>query len=230
MACEPRVLGIFAKQPVPGAAKTRLAERTSPDWAARVARAFLDDTLARCGGIQARRVLAFAPTEARPFFETCAAGRFAVEPQSSGDLGARLQSFFERQSRSGATRTVVVGTDSPTVPVDYIEQAFAQLADHEVVLGPADDGGYYLVGCAARVPPIFAGIDWGTDRVLAQTVARLDGWRYTLLPSWYDVDTLDDWYRLSAHLTSLRRAGQDPKSPHVEALLREDAAPPFGGI
>jgi rSAM/selenodomain-associated transferase 1 len=217
-----RVLGLFAKWPAPGAAKTRLAAG-DPAPGARVARAFLLDSLDRFGTLPVRRVLAFAPAEARADFAAVAAGRFELEPQTSGGLGQRLAAFFERQLADGAAATVAVGTDSPTLPPEYVERAFAALAHADVVLGPAADGGYYLIGCGRRLPPVFEGVDWGTGRVLAQTVALLGdpAWRLAVLPPWYDVDTPADWAALAGHVAALRRAGLDPGVPHTEALLRE---------
>ena len=119
---------------------------------------------------------------------------------------------------------VVLGTDSPTLPPAYVEQAFAALDNADVVLGPATDGGYYLVGCGGRVPPIFEGIAWGGPTVLAETIALLadPSWRLAVLPPWYDVDTADDWRMLCGHLAALRRAGLDPGVPHTERLCREN--------
>src|SRR5262249_48797207 len=115
---------------------------------------------------------------------------------------------------------VLLGTDSPTVPLGFIEQAFDELTRADVVLGPATDGGYYLIGCARLVPPIFERVTWGSSRVLLDTITRLtqfDG-RVALLPPWYDVDTLSDWWALRGHLAALRRAGIDPGVPHTERL------------
>lgn len=216
-----RVLGLFAKWPVPGAVKTRLAVDGDPAWGARVARAFLLDALGRLAAVDARRVLAFAPAEKEAEFAAVAAGRFALAPQANGDLGQRLTAFVEQQLNAGARAIVVVGTDSPTLPVAHVEQAFAELERADVVLGPASDGGYYLVGCGPSRPPLFAGIAWSTERVLADTVAALADprWRLALLPPWYDVDTPADWAMLGGHLAALRRAGTDPGVPHTELLF-----------
>ncbi len=118
---------------------------------------------------------------------------------------------------------VVVGADSPTLPPEYIHRAFSLLDEADVVLGPAWDGGFYLLGCRHRVPPIFDGISWGTERVLAQTVAALAGpeWRLALLPPWYDLDTPADWSMLCGHIAAMRRAGTDPGVPRIEALCAE---------
>jgi rSAM/selenodomain-associated transferase 1 len=218
-----RVLGLFAKWPEAGAVKTRLAALRGADWAARVAEAFLRDTLMRLKTVAARRVVVFAPAEARPAFAALAGTDFALLPQSDGVLGRRLSDFLRYEQNSGSKAVVMVGTDSPTLPVAYVEHAFAELEKSEVVLGPACDGGYYLLGCSRVVPPIFDNITWGGARVLADTVAALvdPRWRLAVLPPWYDVDTPDDWAMLCGHLAALRRAGVDPGVPHTESLTRE---------
>src|SRR5262249_40865775 len=145
--CIMRVLGLFAKRPEPEQVKTRLAAATSPAWAARVAAAFLHDTLDRLATVDAHRVLAFDPPAAAPFFAELVRERFAQVPQEPGDLGQRMSGFIGTQFHRGATAVVLVGTDSPTLPVACVEQAFAELERAGVVLGPATDGGYYLIGC-----------------------------------------------------------------------------------
>jgi rSAM/selenodomain-associated transferase 1 len=218
-----RTLGLFAKQPLPGQVKTRLAAGSSPAWAAGVAEAFLHDLLERLAGVEARRVLAFSPPAAEVYFQSLVQNRFLLRPQGDGDLGQRMARFFAEQLQAGAQAVVLVGTDSPTLPLPFIDQAFAELERVEVVLGPATDGGYYLVGCSREVPAIFQGVAWGSNQVLLETVARLQGTahRLALLPPWYDVDTIEDWGMLRGHVAALRRAGVDPGVPQVERLLAE---------
>jgi rSAM/selenodomain-associated transferase 1 len=216
-----RVLGLFGKWPRAGDVKTRLAADSSAEWAADVASAFLHDLVDRLAGIDASRVLVFAPCTAESSFADLARGRYALHPQADGDLGRRLAAFFTDQFRAGAERVVVLGGDSPTVPLTFVEQAFRELQRADVVLGPATDGGYYLIGCARDLPPVFEGITWGSSCVLRDTIRRLAGsaCRLALLPPWYDVDTLDDWRMLEGHLAALRRAGLDPGVPHTERLV-----------
>jgi rSAM/selenodomain-associated transferase 1 len=216
-----RTLGLFAKQPLPGQVKTRLAAGSSPAWAAAVAEAFLHDLLGRLAGVEARRVLAFSPPAAKGYFQSVAQNRFLLRPQGDGDLGQRMAGFFAEQFRAGVKAVVLVGTDSPTLPLPFIDQAFSELERADVVLGPATDGGYYLVGCAREVPAIFEGVAWGSNQVLFETVVRLQGTahRLALLPPWYDVDTIQDWWMLRGHVAALRRAGLDPGVPQVERLL-----------
>jgi rSAM/selenodomain-associated transferase 1 len=211
---------LFAKQPAPGQVKTRLAAETSPQWAAQVAEACLLDTLDKLAGIAAQRVLAFAPPDAEAYFAEVVRGRFELMPQVEGDLGQRMAAFFAQQLAAGADRVVLTGADSPSLPTAYIERAFAELEQVDVVLGPATDGGYYLVGCGQRLPPIFDGIPWSSERVLTETVARLveRSWGLALLPPWYDVDTLSDWHTLQGHLAALERTGTDPGLPNIRRL------------
>src|SRR5207248_3008415 len=121
-----RVLGIFAKWPEAGAAKTRLSS-ADPTWNARVAQAFLLDTLDRLAGVSARRVVVFAPPDREADFAAVAGSRFALSAQAEGDLGQRLSAFTRQELDSGARAVVVVGTDSPTLPVAHVESAFTAL-------------------------------------------------------------------------------------------------------
>lgn len=218
----PRVLGLFAKWPTPGAVKTRLAPNDAA-WGARVAQAFLLDGLQRLSAVDSRRVVAFAPAERAADFAALVGEGFTLIPQTEGDLGRRLAAFFAQQFQAGARAVVAVGADSPTLPVEYIERAFVELESVDVVLGPATDGGYYLIGCKQSHPPLFEKIAWSSGRVLADTIATLNDprWRLSVLPPWYDVDTPDDWDMLCGHIAALRRAGLDPGVPHTEALLGE---------
>jgi|SRR5579884_1962338 len=217
-----KVLGLFAKWPSPGTVKTRLASSDTA-WGARAARAFLLDTLQRFATVDAQRLLAFTPAAREADFAALAADHFVLTPQVDGDLGRRLAAFFAQQFEAGASVVVAIGTDSPTLPVAYVERAFAMLETADVVLGPATDGGYYLVGCGPAYPPLFDNIAWSSRHVLADTIAALaePRWRLALLPPWYDVDTPEDWELLRGHVAALRCAGMDPALPYTEALLRE---------
>jgi rSAM/selenodomain-associated transferase 1 len=217
-----RVLGLFAKRPEPGYVKTRLAASVGAEPAARIAAAFLADTVQRLTQVDAQRILAYSPADALKYFTGIAATHFEVTPQADGDLGHRMAAFFMEQLAREIGPVVLVGTDSPTLPSALIEQAFRELATSDLVLGPATDGGYYLVGCRKTVPPIFEGITWSSSGVLGETVARLRDTAscLALLPPWYDVDTLDDWRTLQGHVAALRRAGLDPGVPQTERLLQ----------
>jgi len=201
-----RQLGLFAKYWQPGAVKTRLATTIGHREASRLYRAFLLCSLRRFATIADRRVLAFTPVERRADFESLAGGAWAAEAQAAGDLGHRMQHYFTRALASDMERVVLIGSDSPTLPLEYVTRAFDLLIDHPVVLGPSGDGGYYLVGASGNVPPIFSGIRWSSPQVWDQTVALLEcaGRPFAVLPPWYDVDDADSLKRLYDELNRAR--------------------------
>ncbi len=218
-----RVLGLMAKWPRPGSVKTRLASETSPEWAAQVAKAFLLDTVDRLSFIEGERVLVYSPVDSRSLFQELVGSRFNLIAQSDGDLGRRMVDFFQNTFQLYPAKTILLGVDSPTLPLSYIKDAFARLDDSDIVLGPSTDGGYYLVGSSGLIPPIFDNMNWSNSDVLNDTISRLKDspFRLALLPPWYDVDTLNDWRMLKGHLAALRRAGIDPGVPRTEKLALE---------
>lgn len=201
------LLGVFAKYWAVGQVKTRLAASIGDVTAAQLHRQFVETTLARMGGIASERWLAVAPAEMLPQFERLvpvAAGSFRLLPQSDGDLGRRMRHFFDEAFGEGFGRVVLIGSDSPDLPLELVDQAFDRLSQVSVVLGPSIDGGYYLVGAACATPSIFEGIAWSTGAVLAQTQQRLSEERipYSLLEPWSDVD---EWVDLVALIDRLRQ-------------------------
>ena len=210
-------LGVFAKYWEPGSVKTRLAKSVGAAPAAAVYQAMLTTTLTRLADVEAHRIIAFAPEARGDAFAELAGPRWQIEPQAPGDLGARMHEYFRRALDRGATRTLLIGSDSPTIPREVIEQAFDALEEFPVVLGPSGDGGYYLVGIAETVPPIFEQIDWSTDQVWAQTQTRLKqlGLPCAELPAWDDVDEVDDLRRLQRQLEAA------PERHSSEAALFE---------
>ena len=213
------ILGIFAKQPRAGNAKTRLAQATSADWARHVAEAFLEDTLDRFAQLSVCRTIIYSPGDAADYFSGLSNGRYELVPQGDGDLGQRLQAFVDEAHRRKFTRIVAIGADSPTLPVEYVDQAFALLEEKDVIIGPAFDGGYYLIGCGLREMPLFVDIPWSSANVLAKTIERVTTQSLALLPPWYDVDSLDDWHMLCGHIKAMRAAGVNVGAPRVERLV-----------
>jgi len=197
---------MFAKFWSPGDVKTRLAASLGPARAAAIHRLFVETLVARMGKIADRRTIAFSPAETRAAFRDLAGDRWQLTTQSEGDLGCRMRSFFE-QSLPSSSGVVVIGSDSPDLPIDFIDRAFAALESHDVVLGPAQDGGYYLVGAARTLPPIFDEVAWGTNQVWSQTMSHLRAasCRWTAVPAWFDVDDKDDLRALLGRLKSFRQ-------------------------
>lgn len=193
-------LVVFAKAPTPGAVKTRLIPPLTPEQAAQLHAALVDDTLRRVATLDMIQYLACAPGVQDPFLRGCAK-RYGARliTQGTGDLGRRMQ----RVATTLLTRhrkVLLVGTDSPTLPLEFVTQAAHRLDAVDLVFGPSEDGGYYLLGQRRLYPEIFTGVTWGSAGVLAETLAKLGRSSVALNPLWYDVDRPDDLVRLRADL------------------------------
>ena len=216
-----RCLVVVAKQPVAGQVKTRIAAALGAGQAAALYHCALEDTLDLLAGYGAARpAISYAPPddEARAFFAALAPG-FVLIPQHGDDFGARLLSAFQGLEARGMRRVVLIGTDNPSLPAGYIDQAFAALDDPGVdaVLGPTSDGGYYLIGMRRPHPALFERIRWSTEVVAAETRERAAeaGIRLVDIASWYDLDTVDD---LRVLLEDVRRTG-DNRAPRTRAFV-----------
>jgi uncharacterized protein len=212
-------LAVIAKEPVAGLAKTRLAPALGDDDAATVAAALLDDSLALLMRVQADPWLCFAPAAARERMATLAPGCMLL-PQVDGDLGDRLAACATSLYAAGATRLGIIAADTPHLPADWCQTAFELLDRVDVVLGPALDGGYYLIaidGSAGPPPPeLFTGVPMGSDQVLRVTLrrARRLGLRTGLLPPLRDLDTIED-------LQAALAGGELASSPRSLEVVRE---------
>lgn len=199
MHAEPAIdIAVFARAPVAGQAKTRLIPLLGADGAAALQQRLIERTLATACAVPAARVtLWVAGDPAHPFVAAVAA-RFgvAVASQRGGDLGARMHHAFEA---TGAAQ-VLIGTDCPQLSAQDLSEAAAALATHEVVIQPATDGGYVLIGLTRPQPPLFESIDWGGPQVLQQTRARIAalGLSCALRPTLDDLDTPADLQRALA--------------------------------
>lgn len=203
-ACTPKkaeaVLIVFARAPVPGKAKTRLAAAIGAEAAARlharlVERAVATAVAARAGAVE----LHCAPDAHHPFFARIA-GRYRVSlrPQGRGDVGARMQRALARALRT-AQAAVLIGCDCPVLRASDLRRAVRELnAGTDAVFAPAADGGYGLIGLRRRAPHLFRGIEWGSARVMATTRRRLRelGWQWRELREIWDVDRPEDYTRL----------------------------------
>lgn len=191
-----RALGIFAKAPIPGRVKTRLAEEIGPSGAAEVYWRMGRQVVAATAGSGHRTTVWFTPPREAAFVREWlgGVGRIELRPQVGTSLRARLANAFARQFAEGAGRAVVIGTDCPGVNRRLITEAFTALGESDVVIGPALDGGYYLIGLSAPQPALFRGISWSTAAVAVQTRtrARALGLSCHLLRPLRDVDTARD--------------------------------------
>ncbi|MHA1517585.1 MAG: TIGR04282 family arsenosugar biosynthesis glycosyltransferase [Alphaproteobacteria bacterium] len=190
----PRLV-IMAKRPVAGGVKRRLARDIGTTAATRFYRTALTHTLLRLSGdLRWRTYLAVTPDTA--FRDACwpSPPRLVRIAQGHGDLGARMQGLFDALPPGPV---VVIGSDIPAVRPDYIAKSFELLGRADAVFGPAEDGGYWLVGMR-RVPrrlSPFEGVPWSTDRALTATIANLRGQRVAFAPALSDVDMEKDYAR-----------------------------------
>jgi rSAM/selenodomain-associated transferase 1 len=227
-------LAIMAKAPRAGEVKTRLCPPLTPTEAASLAEAFLLDRIEQVRGVAARPAIAYAPADAEPVFRELAPG-FSLLPQRGPDLGARMAGAVVDLLADGGPGVVLVGTDSPTLPRAVLAEALERVARTDLVLGPSEDGGYYLIGLQRPRPELFADMAWSTADVLEETMrrARVLGLSTALLPAWFDVDTGDDLARLERELT----VGPGPEAPHTRRYLEGRcartagaSAPPSDGL
>ena len=220
--------------------KTRLAG-VLPDEAGRrrLSAAFLADVVAACGRIDGVTVrVAYTEDGGTGGFAQAGVAADQLVPQRGAGLGERERSVFEDLFRDGFSPVVLIGSDLPTLPAARVGEAFDRLrgGPDTVVLGPADDGGYYLIGLAARpgpVPDLFTGIRWGTGSAQADTVAAAArcGLAVELLDAWYDVDDEAGLTRLRAELAIGDGARRAPATARVLAEILGGPGPtPRGGL
>ena len=193
-------VAVFARAPVPGEVKTRLAPLLGADGAARLHCALVRRALATARDANVGEVdLWCMPDERHPFFGRCAE-RFGVSlhRQQGADLGERMVHAFERATAAHSA-LLLIGSDCPALTPADLQSAATALESHDAVFTPAEDGGYVLAGFARAVEPsVFRGVTWGSATVMAQTRRLLDstGTRWAAMPTLWDVDRPEDYARL----------------------------------
>ncbi len=199
---------IFAKHPTPGEVNTRLCPPLTPDEAARVHRVCLQAICERAfRSWSVKPIIAFAPDSATSEMRQITGPFIPLRPQGDGDLGQRIFRAAQACFQEGASRVIVLGVDSPTMPDERIEQAESALDDADVVLGPCADGGFYLLGLRRAEEDMFSGVDWGSDKVCDQTTAGATavGLSCSVIEPWYDVDRFEDLVRAADDLRKANR-------------------------
>jgi rSAM/selenodomain-associated transferase 1 len=202
---------ILARAPsAPG--KTRLTAALSEDRALALRCALFLDTLESALASGLAVVVCYTPSTAREEF-TAFVRPYQLIPQSAGDLGERMRMAFEDVFALGFDRVLLIGSDLPTLPPDHLTEALAALDRVPVVIGPADDGGYYLIGLRGPHPELFDGVSWGSPNVLTETLAigKRTGVRIRLCRAWHDVDALADLAHVAA----------SPRAHHTRAWLSQ---------
>ncbi|NJM45297.1 MAG: glycosyltransferase [Alkalinema sp. RU_4_3] len=192
------MLIIFTRYPRAGQAKTRLIPALGPEGAARLQIAMTEHSLRQARGLETPIAIYYANGEARELRDWLGED-LCYQAQADGDLGAKMLGAFWDNAGTGA---VIIGTDCPGIDTQLLTQTFEALSTYDLVLGPALDGGYYLIGLRRVVPELFDQIAWSTDQVLNQTlaIAQSLNLRIHLLPELPDIDRPEDLPYLPQHL------------------------------
>jgi len=195
---------LFARAPKPGKVKSRLLTHLNAEEACALHCASTSDVASLLAGAvpDARRWL-FLSDQVDDLLENFGIRLpegFGCALQEGVSLGERMAAAFERAFESGARRVVIFGSDSPTLKPEIVQQAFRQLDDCDLTLGPAEDGGYYLIGCRSFDQRLFQEVEWSTSNTFAQTIrnAKKLGYRLAILEQWFDLDEWNDVERLLA--------------------------------
>ncbi len=219
---------VFVKNPVPGQVKTRLIPHLSAEQAASLYQAFLVDWCNALSTISAAHsVIAYTPPEALNALQTLIGEAPVYIPQQGATLGERLIAAARWACDRDYAKFLFVGSDSPTLPIQYVERSLDLLESRDVVIGPSVDGGYYLIGfskhgASLSIPTVFEEIAWSTDVVFRQTLGKIQGInaRLGLLPPWYDVDTPAGLQLLRDHLFGIDLAGKSSPAPQTYSKLK----------
>jgi hypothetical protein len=223
----------MAKAPRPGKVKTRLAPPLTPDQAAAINICFLRDTTENIAAVsaagQSAGIISYTPVGDETLFDNLLPADFTLIPQRGDGFGDRLLTTAEDLLACGYGSVCLIDSDSPTVPAAAFQQAIAELArpGDRSVLGPAHDGGYYLIGLKRAHPELFANIHWSTSTVFAETLtaAKSANLEAVILPLWYDVDDAATLAILNAELLHNKPPSFTPipgyPAKHTREFLRQ---------
>ena len=201
----------FVRYPEKGRVKTRLETHLDQDKILSLYRCFVEDILSTLHRMEYPVSVCYWPPERVVDMQAWLGSSLAYCPQKGEDIGQRMQNAFTNAFANGVDHAILLGSDFPDLDPVILDQAFDALSQNDVTLGPAVDGGYYLIGfnCHTFLKDIFTGIPWGTEQVLGETLKKIEhaGMKVHLLPEWQDIDTFEDlglFYR-RAHENGLDR-------------------------
>jgi rSAM/selenodomain-associated transferase 1 len=186
----------FLKYPEKGRVKSRLSAEFDETLTIKLYKKFVHDLLTMLDKTSSTIVICYYPKDALDKFTMWLGSHHYYLPQKGDDLGQRMKNSFIDAFANKFEPAIIIGSDSPDLPLDYINEAFSSLKTHDVVIGPCHDGGYYLIGFTQNsfLPKAFDGIHWSTESVFAETMNIMinEGLKIHTLPKWSDVDTLSD--------------------------------------
>lgn len=191
----------MAKVPRLGLVKTRLKPFLTESQCVELSVCFLQDTVLKANKITENIIVAFTPNDGRNEIEILLPENIILTEQIGENLGERMQSAIEFAEKNEFSPIVVIGTDSPTFPLDYLKQSINIIGKGhcKIVIGASDDGGYYLIGLKKSVVGIFENVEWSSEKTLAQTIEnakKIFGAEPLQIASWYDVDTSEELKKL----------------------------------
>jgi len=217
------VLLIFVKAPHLGLVKTRLQPELSEQQSVSLHKAMAEDLITRFREISLWQTkIAFWPGDALSCMQKWLGDHLEFLPQQGQDLGQRMSRAFDEQFRMGHEKVLVVGCDLPALETEMISEAFKRLSENDLVLGPSEDGGYYLIGLKQAHPELFRGVDWSTDQVLEQILNNAGAGRLMIrrMPVRSDIDTYQDVSRLWRRLNELKTKGAPAPLPSTYHTLQ----------
>ena len=196
----------MAKVPTAGTVKTRLQPFFSPEQCAQLAECFLLDTVSKAECLRNQIIIAYTPLENLDILRRKLPSQKTFIEQKGASLGDRMFNAFQFAFSQDPGATVMIGTDSPTFPSEFLQQAFENLRENDAVLGETEDGGFYLIGLRTPRKEIFKNVQWSSPQTFGQTVGNIKklGLKLSLLPICFDVDLPADVEKLRKNLVETR--------------------------
>jgi len=187
---------LFVKYPEKGRVKKRLTKELNAGFVSELYKKFVIDLVSKIEKLKVDFKICFYPTDSKKQFMKWLGEKQDYIPQKGDDLGDRMKYCFNTSFNEGFGNCILIGSDIPDLPMDFIKEAFKFLQKNDAVIGPASDGGYYLIGFKKNsfLPEIFKGITWGSESVYQNTmnIFKKTGIKVEVLQQWYDIDTLSD--------------------------------------
>ncbi|MFA5008475.1 MAG: TIGR04282 family arsenosugar biosynthesis glycosyltransferase [Candidatus Omnitrophota bacterium] len=197
-----RCLIIFAKEPVKGKVKTRLLDCLTKNSCLKLYKAFLRDTLDVARAVKCEKKIIAYEANNEPVYLKRIGKDFSFYRQQGDNLGERMHNVFRSAEEEGGSKIIIIGSDSPTISPEFIEDGFTLLDNNDIVLGPARDRGLYLVGLKKPLFDLFKNIPWSSSKVLPQALSNAEslGKKVAKLDEWYDVDDRESLLYLNTSL------------------------------
>jgi len=213
---------VFVKAPEKGKVKTRISKIVGPEIALNVYKRFAVDLIETLQNIDCNITICYHPSHAESCMTRWLGNSYKYLAQKGNNIGERMANAFIRSFSEGFHRVILVGADIPDLTAKIIDEAFSSLQKYPAVIGPALDGGYYLIGFDSKtfIPDVFQDISWGTDRVHEQTLTVFDkkSFQVHMLPIWRDIDTYEDL----VHFYKINKKNRSAAQNTVSYLERID--------